>query len=119
MPLGDNLIEILSLRRGERSKTEVIDDKEIRPKELLDPLLPGLIRPGSMEAPEHLDRFHKQHLIASPAGLMTDGLGEVGFAYPGRTIDQDMFFPLNEAAGGQIRDQRTFDLRVKGKVEGL
>jgi hypothetical protein len=119
MSFSDNLIEILGLSRGKGGEAEVIDDQQLWPEELLNPLLPGVICPGSVKASEHFNGLDEQDIIAFPAGFMTDGLGQMGLPHPGGAIDKDMLFPLNEQAGGQVVDQSTFDLGVKREIKPL
>jgi hypothetical protein len=64
MSFGHDLIEVLGLSRGESSKAEVITDKEIRPEKSFNPFFPGIICPGSIEAPEHLHRLNKEYIMA-------------------------------------------------------
>jgi hypothetical protein len=94
MSFGHDLIEVLGLSRGESSKAEVITDKEIRPEESFNPFFPGIICPGSIEAPEHLHRLNKEYIMAPAADFMPEGLCQVGLTHACWSVYENMLFFL-------------------------
>lgn len=55
--------------------------------------------------------------MSHPCGLMSDGLGQVRLANPGRAGEQNVPTFPDEAAGGKFHDRAAFDGGVEREIE--
>lgn len=119
MSLGDDLIKVLCLGWGEGIQGKVIDDEQIRVKVFFDPLLPGVISPAGQKVTEQFCGLGEEGIVASSAGLMAEGLGDMAFARARGAVQEDMLSFLHKGARGQVSDKLTIDLGIKDKIELL
>jgi hypothetical protein len=61
----------------------------------------------------------EHHRMATPAGLVAEGLGDHGLSHPDRAVQDDGLSGLQEPEGGEVPDPGHRDLCVVGEIEVL
>lgn len=114
---GNDLVEVFGLGHGEGLEGEVIDDEEIGGEEAAEFGLPGVVGAGGEEGAEELGGFEEEDGVAEAAGVVAEGLGEVGLAGAGRAVEEDVLAARDEEAGGEVADGGGIEGGDGGEVE--
>ena len=78
-----------------------------------------VVEPGHFEIVEKLIELVVGHGEITPAGLVAQGPGQMGFPGAGRTEKEDVLPLANELSGSQGLDPRGVDGGVEVEVEGF
>src|SRR4030042_5388011 len=115
----NDLLKVFRLEGRGSGEAEVIDNQKIRRKIFFDAFLPGLISSTGQEKTEEFNRFGEEDLVALATCLMSESLGDVAFAHPGGSIEQDMFLLFDKGAVSQIANKFGIEFWVKGEVKAF
>ena len=116
---GDQVMEVLVLRRAHRPQTKVVEQDQLDAGELLELALVGIGGARGMQLTEQLGMGGEEHFVALAQGAVAERLRQMTLAGAGRTDEQDRGVLGDEAAGCQIGDLRLVDRGVVGEVETL
>src|SRR5207302_4511527 len=82
-------------------------------------LIAGAVSAPAGEVGENLVGGHEEHLVATTAGFVGEGLRQVALADAGRPEHEDALVALDVLAGGEVEDLGLVELGIKAEVEAL
>src|SRR3989441_1082300 len=98
---------------------QVIDDQERHGREIGEIHLAGAVERGVSKLFEERVRFAIDDAIALLDDRAADGLGQMTFPRPWWPEKERVFPVCDEAAGGQLVDQRPVHLLIEIEIEGI
>src|SRR3989442_3030431 len=85
---ADDLVEVLALVAAQRAQAEVIEDQQVGTQVAGESAVVRPIGAPAVEMREHLGGRREQHVLAAPALLVTERLGQVTLAGARGTDDE-------------------------------
>ena len=110
-PLGDQLIQVVSLGGGQLAHAEVVQDEHGGAGELAEPLVPGQVGAAAGQVGQDPAGLGEPGLGAVPDGQVPQGLRDMGLADADRAVEDDRFPGVQPAQRGQVADLRGGQLR--------
>jgi hypothetical protein len=83
---GHQIIEIVGLGGGALAHREVVDDQDPWSGVFAPALTDGAV---GVAVGEHAGAFDEPDVTAAACGVMTECLGDIGFAYSDRAVEDD------------------------------
>src|SRR5450756_2443905 len=117
--LRDELVEVVALGAREGPQGEVVEDQEVEAREAPQAALPAALGASSGKLGKQAAGLGEEHRVATAAGQVPEGGGDVRLAHPHGPVEQHRFAALQEAQGGEVADQRRRQSRVVSEVELL
>ena len=117
IPFADDFIENIQKVIGERLKSPVIQDEEVRFQKLLDLFVKAVVCLSGVDILEHFHRANKRRGISFTACLMGDGFREKCFADAGWTDEENVVMCLEKTAGMKIHDLSTVNPGIEIEVK--
>src|SRR5262249_10351621 len=116
---ADDLVEVHGLLALQRPESEIVDDQQVRAREAEEPAVVGGVGTGGAEVGEELMGRGGEDRVASGAGAVAEGLGEVALADAGLADEADVLAPGHKGTGGELEDLEPGDGGIEGEVEVL
>ena len=103
----------------ELAEADVVDDEEARSAPAVEAARVGAVGEAGIEIVDEIDAAGVADSDVGLAGAQGDGLEEVALAGAGLAGDDDVLGAVEEAEGGELLDDGTLELGLKGPVEGF
>src|SRR5262245_45384641 len=116
-PLGQQLIQVVGLGGGELPHREVVADEHGGLGELADAGLEAAVGVPAGQVGQQPGAGGEGDVVAAAAGLVAEGGGQVGLAYPDRPVGDDPLPGFDELQPGQVADLGGGQRGVVAEVE--
>jgi hypothetical protein len=116
---ADQLVEVVGLGDGEVAHGEVVDHDHGRFGETFDAGGEAVVGVAAGELGEQTAGGDEVGVEATPAGLVGERDGEVGFADSDGPVDAQPFAGGDELESGEVADVGGWQFRVEGEVEAF
>jgi len=115
--LVDDVIQVFRRGRLERLEPEIVQDQEVRAEIDLQAAVQGAVGPAAVDEAQHAVRVGKENVVASPAGLVGQGLRQMGLAHAGRSADQQVALVVDVGAGRQVEHLLAVEAGIEVEVK--
>ena len=117
VPFGDQIVEVFIFGRTHGFQSEIVNDEQWHLGKGLEAPFVGADSLRVAQRAEKPGLGHEQDVVSLPGGRMTQCLREMGLARSTWTGDQHADLLVDKAAGRQIMNDSTIEIRQAVEVE--